>query len=158
MLRRGGYEVNRKRVQRLMEVMGIGAIYPRRSGSQPAGGHEIFPYLLEGLGILGPDQVRCLDLTYVPMVYGFLFLVPVMDWWSRYVLGWEISNTMETEFCIRTWGQALGNATPEQSYRQPQKYEGCMMSCDLVRAMKSERASLTTCPVRREPIVPHQDS
>jgi putative transposase len=110
MLRREGNAVNRKRVTRLLGVMGIEAIYPRRSLSQPAEGHEIFPYLLKGLEINGPNQVWCSDITYIPMQYGFMYLVAVMDWWSRYVLSWSLSNTMESEFCIRAWEQALAEA------------------------------------------------
>jgi putative transposase len=107
LLRRAGQEVNRKRVVRLLQVMGIQAVYPRRSLSQPREGHRIYPYLLEGLEITGPDQVWCSDITYVPMAYGFMFLTVTMDWWSRYVLGWELSNSRESEYCIRAWEQAL---------------------------------------------------
>jgi putative transposase len=110
LLERRGYPVNRKRVMRLLRVMGIEAIYPRRRLSQPGEGHEIFPYLLHGLEITGPNQVWCSDITYVPMACGFMYLVAVMDWWSRYVLAWELSNTMEAEFCIRAWEQALAHA------------------------------------------------
>lgn len=110
MLGREGFVVNRKRVSRLLRLMGIEAIYPRRSLSQPGEGHEIFPYLLKGLEINGPNQVWCSDITYIPMQYGFMYLVAVMDWWSRYVLSWALSNTMETEFCIRAWEQALAEA------------------------------------------------
>jgi putative transposase len=109
MLHRQGSEVNRKRVVRLLKIMGIEAIYPRGSLSQPGEGHEIFPYLLKGLEINGPNQVWCMDITYIPMAYGFMYLVAVMDWWSRYVLAWELSNTMEAEFCIRAWEQALAH-------------------------------------------------
>lgn len=110
MLARQGGVVNRKRVSRLLRVMGLEALYPRRRLSQPGDGHEIFPYLLRGLEINGPNQVWCSDITYVPMQYGFMYLVAVMDWWSRYVLAWALSNTMEAEFCIRAWEQALANA------------------------------------------------
>ena len=110
MLRREGQGVNRKRIGRLLRVMGIEAIYPRRSLSQPCEGHEIFPYLLKGLEINGPNQVWCSDITYIPMQHGFMYLVAVMDWWSRYVLSWSLSNTMESEFCIRAWEQALAEA------------------------------------------------
>jgi putative transposase len=110
MLQREGYAVNRKRVTRLLRVMGIEAIYPRRSLSQPAEGHEIFPYLLKDVEISGPNQVWCMDITYLPMSDGFMYLVAVMDWWSRYVLAWELSNTLEAEFCIRAWEQALATA------------------------------------------------
>lgn len=110
MLQRRGYPVNRKRVARLLGVMGLEAIYPRRHLSQPGEGHEIYPYLLRGLEINGPNQVWCSDITYLPMQYGFMYLVAVMDWWSRYVLSWSLSNTMESEFCIRAWEEALAQA------------------------------------------------
>jgi putative transposase len=106
-LEREGHQVNRKRVVRLLGVMGIEALYPRRSLSRPGEGHVIYPYLLKGLRVSGPDQVWCADITYVPMAYGFMYLVAVMDWWSRYVLAWELSNTLEADFCIRAWEQAL---------------------------------------------------
>jgi putative transposase len=110
MLGREGRAVNRKRVSRLLRLMGIEAIYPRRCLSQPGEGHEIFPYLLKDVEINGPNQVWCSDITYIPMQHGFMYLVAVMDWWSRYVLSWGLSNTMEAEFCIRAWEQALAEA------------------------------------------------
>jgi putative transposase len=109
LLQRAGQEVNRKRVSRLLGLMGIEVAYPKRSLSQPREGHRIFPYLLEGLEISGPDQVWCSDITYVPMAYGFMYLVAVMDWWSRYVLAWELSNSLDSEFCIRAWTSALAS-------------------------------------------------
>ena len=107
LLQREGIQVNRKRVVRLLQVMGVEAIYPKRSLSGPGEGHRIYPYLLKDLEISGPDQVWCSDITYVPMACGFMYLVATMDWWSRYVLGWELSNSMDSEFCIRTWERAL---------------------------------------------------
>lgn len=109
MLHRAGQAVNRKRVVRLLRRMGLEALYPRRSLSQPGEGHVIYPYLLRDLEVTGPDQVWCSDITYIPMQYGFMYLVAVMDWWSRYVLAWELSNTLEAEFCIRAWEQALAH-------------------------------------------------
>jgi putative transposase len=109
-LEKEGHCINRKRVIRLMEAMGIEAIYPRRHLSQPGEDHVIYPYLLTDLEISGPNQVWCSDITYIPMQYGFMYLVAVMDWWSRYVLAWELSNTMEAEFCIRAWERALSHA------------------------------------------------
>jgi len=109
-LNREGHGVNRKRIIRLLGVMGIQAIYPRRSLSQPAEEHVIYPYLLKDLENNGPNQVWCSDITYLPMQQGYMYLVAVMDWWSRYVLAWELSNTMEAEFCIRAWEQALAHA------------------------------------------------
>lgn len=114
LLRREGQLVNRKRVSRLLQIMGIEAIYPRAFSSQPQAGHRICPYLLEGLEITGPNQVWCADITYVPMAYGYMYLVAVMDWWSRYVLGWELSNSQEAEFCVRAWESSLelGHGVP----------------------------------------------
>jgi putative transposase len=101
LLHREGQAINRKRIARLLDVMGIETVYPRRHWSQPGEGHRICPYLLKGLDISGPDQVWCSDITYVPMAYGFMYLVAVMDWWSRYVLAWELSNSLDSQFCIR---------------------------------------------------------
>ena len=114
LLAREGQAVNRKRVVRLLQLMGIEAIYPKGSTSQPGEGHRSYPYLLSGLEITGPDQVWCSDITYIPVQQGFLYLVAVMDWWSRYVLGWELSNSLDYGFCIRAWEQALaaGNQAP----------------------------------------------
>jgi putative transposase len=109
-LQRRGERVNRKRIARLLRVMGLEALYPRRRTSSPGEGHEIYPYLLRGVEVSGPNQVWCSDITYLPMAYGFMYLVAVMDWWSRYVLAWGLSNTMDAEFCIRAWEQALGEA------------------------------------------------
>lgn len=109
LLVREGREVNRKRVARLLRLMGVEVVYPKRNLSQPGEGHRIYPYLLRGLEISGPDQVWCSDITYVPMACGFMYLVAVMDWWSRYVLAWELSNSLDSEFCIRAWTNALAS-------------------------------------------------
>ena len=105
--------VNRKRVQRLMRTMGIEALYPRRSTSVPAAGHRVYPYLLRGLVIDRANQVWSSDITYVPMERGFMYLVAVMDWYSRYVLSWRLSNTLDSEFCVAALEEALGHGTPE---------------------------------------------
>jgi putative transposase len=86
--------VNRKRVQRLMRSMGIEAIYPKRCTTRPAPGHEIYPYLLRNVTITHPDHVWSSDITYIPMQHGFLYLTAVIDWYSRYVLAWRLSNTL----------------------------------------------------------------
>ncbi len=106
-LQRDGWAVNAKRVGRLMRVMGLEAIYPKPGTSHPGAGHEIYPYLLRGKAISGPDQVWCADITYIPMRYGFMYLVAVMDWWSRYVLAWRLSNTLAADFCVDAWRAAL---------------------------------------------------
>jgi putative transposase len=105
--------VNRKRVQRLMRIMGIEAIYPRRCTTRPAAGHKIYPYLLQGVTITRPDQVWSTDITYVPMRRGFLYLVAIIDWYSRYVLAWRLSNTLDGRFCLETLDEALGHGQPE---------------------------------------------
>lgn len=112
-LRELGYTVNRKRVQRLMRLMGLQAIYPRRKTSVAHPEHKIFPYLLRGVRIVRPNQVWSSDITYIPMSRGFMFLVAVLDWYSRYVLAWRLSNTLETQFCLEALEAALGQATPE---------------------------------------------
>jgi putative transposase len=105
--------VNRKRVQRLMRRMGLQAIYPKRRTTWPAAGHKIYPYLLRDIEITRPDQVWATDITYVPMRRGFLYLVAIMDWYSRYVLAWRLSNTLEGTFCLEVLDAALSQAQPE---------------------------------------------
>jgi putative transposase len=110
-LRRHGWRINRKRVQRLMELMGLEVLYPKPGTSQPGEGHEIYPYLLKGKVITGPNQVWCADITYIPMRLGFMYLVAIMDWWSRFVLAWRISNTLDVRFCLDAWQAALAAGT-----------------------------------------------
>jgi putative transposase len=105
--------VNRKRVQRLMRVMGIEAIYPKRRTTWPAAGQQIYPYLLRNVAITRRDQVWSSDITYVPLRQGFLYLVAVLDWYSRYVLAWRLSNTLTGSFCVEALDEALSQATPE---------------------------------------------
>jgi putative transposase len=112
-LRNQGYGVNRKRVRRLMEIMGLRAIYRRPRTSQPAPGHQVYPYLLRGVAITRPNQVWTVDITYIPMARGFLYLVAIMDGYSRYVLTWRLSNTLEVDFCIEALEEALRNGQPE---------------------------------------------
>lgn len=106
-LRRQGYTVGRKRVRRLMARMGLAAIYQQPRTTVPHPEHRIYPYLLRGLRIERPDQVWCSDITYIPMRRGFLYLVAVMDWATRKVLSWRLSNTLEAEFCIAALEEAL---------------------------------------------------
>jgi putative transposase len=103
----GGEKVNRKRVQRLMRVMGIAALGPKPRTSKPAPGHKIYPYLLRGVRIERANQVWCADITYIPMRRGFLYLVTVMDWRSRAALSWRLSNTMDAGFCVDALEDAL---------------------------------------------------
>jgi putative transposase len=106
-LRRLGYKINRKRIQRLMRLMGLEAIYPRPKTSRPHPEHKVYPYLLRNLNIERPNQVWSTDITYLPMNRGFMYLVAVMDWHSRKVLSWRLSNTMETDFCVEAVEEAI---------------------------------------------------
>ena len=106
-LRRQGYWVNRKRVKRLMQKMGLMAIYQKPNTSKPHPEHRVYPYLLRGMDITEPNQVWCADVTYIPMRRGFLYLVAIMDWASRKVLSWRLSNTMEADFCVSALKEAL---------------------------------------------------
>jgi putative transposase len=99
--------VNPKRVRRLLRKMGLMAIYPKRNLSKPAPGHKIYPYLLRGLKIFRPNQVWSTDITYIRLKQGFVYLVAVIDWHSRYVLSWGVSVTMESNFCLEALDQAL---------------------------------------------------
>ena len=112
-LRRAGYAVNHKRGQRLMRLMGLRAIDPKRKTSVPGQGHKIYPYLLRDLEITCPHQVWSADITYVPMRYGFMYLVVILDWGSRDVLAWQLSNTLDGRFCLDALQQALLLGTPE---------------------------------------------
>jgi putative transposase len=111
-LQREEHEVNPKRVRRLMALMGLQAIYPKRKTSVPAPGHKRYPYLLRGLQITRPCQVWSSDITYVPMHGGFMYLVAIIDWFSRYVLAWQLSNTLDGLFCRVALRQALEQAGP----------------------------------------------
>jgi putative transposase len=102
-----GHVVNRKRVQRLMRLAGLVAIYQRPNTSKPAPAHKIYPYLLGGISIERVNQVWCADVTYIPMARGFLYLVVIMDWVSRAVLAWRLSNTLGAEFCVEALEEAL---------------------------------------------------
>jgi putative transposase len=112
-LKREGHRINRKRIRRLMRLMGLEAIYPKRRLSIPDLEHKKYPYLLSNLEINHADQVWCADITYIRLQKGFIYLVVIMDWYSRYVLSWEISTTMDKAFCIRVLEQALNLAKPE---------------------------------------------
>lgn len=105
-LRLEGWVLGRKRVRRLMRLMGLAAQCPKPNLSRPAKGHKIYPYLMRGLKVDRPDKVWCADITYIRMEQGFMYLVAVMDWYSRKVLSWSLSNTMDTGFCIKAFEEA----------------------------------------------------
>jgi len=107
-----GHAVNRKRVARLMNVMGLQATLPGPHTSRPHPEHRIYPYLLREMEIGAPNQVWCADITYIPMRRGFMYLMAVMDWFSRYVISWDVSNSMESGFCVATLKRALRRGRP----------------------------------------------
>src|SRR5271165_1210917 len=135
-------EVNRKRIQRLMRILGIEAHYPKPNLSRPQPGHQIYPYLLRGVAIERPNHVWSTDITYLPMRGGFLYLVAVMDWFSRFVLSWELSNTMETGFCLAAleaafrfgqpeiWNSDQGSQFTSADFLAPLKSRGISISMD----------------------------
>jgi putative transposase len=108
-----GYRVNRKRVQRLMRIMGLQGLAPRRNTSRPAKGHRVFPYLLRNVSITHPDHVWSTDITYIPLCGGYVYLTAIMDWYSRYVLSWRLSNRLDGAFCLEALDEALQGAKPE---------------------------------------------
>jgi len=122
-----GHEVNRKRVQRLMRLMGITTLYPKRNLSRRNQAHRIYPYLLRGLPIERPNQVWAADVSYVPMAKGFLYLVAIIDWYSRKVLSWQLSNTLDADFCVDALQQALA------TYGRPEIFntdQGCQFTSE----------------------------
>ena len=112
-LERQGIPVSRKRVQRLMRVMGLRAIYRSPRTSQPSPGHRVYPYLLDKVKATRPNQVWAADITYLPMARGFLYLVAVMNWHCRCVVAWRLSNTLEADFCVDALQEALGQGRPQ---------------------------------------------
>jgi putative transposase len=111
--RQTGRPINRKHVRRLMQIMGIRAIYQRPRTSKPAPAHDVYPYLLHDLDITKPNQVWAADITYISMSKGFLYLVAIIDWYSRYVISWRLSNTLDNDFCVAALEEALSKGTPE---------------------------------------------
>ena len=115
-----GHTVNRKRVRRLMHQMGLRALYPRQRTSQPGKGHKIYPYLLRDLSIEPVNQVWATDICYIPMAKGFMYLVAIMDWHSRRVLSWRLSNTLDRDFCIAALEEALQRFGPPEVFNTDQ--------------------------------------
>lgn len=130
-LRAEGYEVNPKRIARLMQVMGLQAIYPKRHLSEPGGNHRKYPYLLADLSIDHPNQVWCTDITYLRMARGFLYLVAIMDWFSRYVLSFRLSESLEGDFCQEALKRALSR------YAQPEIFNSDQGFNSAVRILRS---------------------
>jgi putative transposase len=133
--------INRKRVARLMEVLGLEAIFPKPKLSQPGEGHKVYPYLLKDVAIERVNQVWSTDITYIRMAQGFCYLVAVMDWHSRYVLSWTLSVTMEMEFCLEALAAALRRGRPEifnsdqGSQFTSEKFTGQLQGCGIAISM-----------------------
>ncbi len=138
-LRRQGYTINRKKVQRLMRDLGIAAIYAKPNTSAPHPAHKTYPYLLRGLDINRANQVWCTDITYIPMQKGFLYLVAIMDWYSRKVLAWRLSNVMDADFCVEALQEAL------ELHGQPEIFNTDQGSQFTSEAFTSTRECSTNC-------------
>ena len=124
---RYGLQVNRKRVQRLMRLMGIQALYPGTKTTRPNAAHKVYPYLLRDLEIKRANQVWCTDLTYIPMRKGFMYLVAIMDWHSRKILSWRLSNSLDTAPCIEALEEALASYGPPEIFNSDQ---GCQFTSE----------------------------
>lgn len=124
-LGRKGFEVNVKRVKRLMRILRIQVVYPKKDLSKPHPDHRVFPYLLGGVTVSRANQVWSTDITYIRMRHGFLYLIAIIDWYSRYVLSWRLSNTLDTGFCLEALEEALENYGPCEIFNSDQ---GCQFT------------------------------
>ena len=140
-LNRLGHRINRKRVQRLMRLMGIEAIYPKPHTSRPHPQHSVYPYLLRGMTINHPNQVWAADITYIPLRRGFMYLVAVMDWHSRKVLSWRISNTLDADFCVEALQDALSRYGAPEIFNTDQGAQ--FTSTDFTRVLKDHGVSIS---------------
>ena len=148
-----GHRVNRKRVQRLMRQMGLRALYPKHRTSPRGDGHKIYPYLLTGLSIERPNQVWASDICYIPMATGFMYLVAIMDWYSRRVLAWRVSNTLDSDFCVEALEDALTcdgtpeifNTDPKVLSSRPKRLRRCSKPMRWPSAWTVRAGGSTTC-------------
>ena len=140
-LRREGYCIGRHRVRRLMRLMGIEAIYQKPRTSDPHPDHKIYPYLLRNLSITKPNQVWCTDITYIPIKRGFLYLVAIMDWHSRKVLSWRLSNTMDRRFCVEALEEALMIHGKPEIFNTDQGSQ--FTSCDFTDVLKAHEIKIS---------------
>ena len=136
-----GHKINRKRVQRLMRLMGIEAIYPKPHTSRPHPQHPVYPYLLRGLSIDRPNQVWTADITYIPLRRGFMYLVAVMDWHSRKVLSWRISNTLDADFCVEALQDALSRYAAPEIFNTDQGAQ--FTSAEFTRVLKDHGVAIS---------------
>jgi putative transposase len=151
-----GWIVNEKRVARLMRVMGIQAILPGPHTSRPHPAHRVYPYLLRGMKIQAPNEVWCADITYVPLRRGFLYLIAIMDWFSRYVLAWDLSNTQEVGFCVTALQRALDRHGPPEIFNTDQgaqftseEFTGTLQRADIRISMDGRGRALDNVFVER---------
>ena len=140
-LERQGVNANRKRIQRLMRLMGIEAVYPKPRTSRPHPEHKIYPYLLRNLTIDRPNQVWAADITYIPMDRGFMYLVAVMDWYSRKILSWQISNTLESDFCVQALQEALSRYGRPDIFNTDQGAQ--FTSNDFIQTLQDNRIAIS---------------
>ena len=136
-----GYLVNRKRVQRLMRTMGIVAVYPKKNLSRANQAHRVYPYLLRNLNIDRPNQVWATDITYLPMARGFVYLVAVIDWYSRRVLSWRLSNTLDSQFCVDALEDAIAKYGAPEIFNTDQGSQ--FTSEEFIGALKREEIQIS---------------
>ena len=136
-----GHDVNRKRVQRLMRVLGLEGMAPGPHTSRPHPEHLVFPYLLRGLAVTRPDQVWATDITYIPLAHGWAYLVAIMDWFSRAVLAWRLSNTLTTDFCVEALEEALRHHGPPGIFNTDQGAQ--FTDKDFVAVLKSHEVHIS---------------
>jgi putative transposase len=155
-LERQGHAVSRKRVRRLMRKMGLVSVAPKPNTSRPAPQHKIYPYLLRGLEIERPDQVWCADITYIRLAHGFVYLTAVMDWYSRYVLAWEVSVTLEEAFCVSALESALRRHgrpeifnTDQGSQFTGEAFTGVLKNADVAISMDGKGRAMDNIMVER---------
>ena len=154
-LKRKGHRVNRKRIRRLMRLMRLEAVYPKPRTTQRHPRHKIFPYLLRDLQITEVDQVWATDITYVPMRRGFMYLVAIMDWFSRYVISWRLSNSLDISFCMECLEEALGTSRPKifnsdqgSQFTSP-VFTGRLEACEVAISMDGRGRALDNIFVER---------
>lgn len=140
-LEKKSYKINRKRVQRLMRQMGIEAIYPKPRTSIPHPEHKVYPYLLRKMPIKNPNKVWAADITYVPLGRGFMYLVAIMDWHSRKVLSWQVSNTLESDFCVSALEEAIDNYGKPEIFNTDQGTQ--FTSKDFIGVLKSNHIQIS---------------
>jgi putative transposase len=140
-LRRAGHDVNRKRVQRLMRLMGLQAMVPGPHTSTPHPDHRIYPYLLRGVAVTRPNQVWATDITYIPLEHGWCYLVAIIDWHSRAILSWRLSNTMTVDFCVEALEEALRQHVPPEIFNSDQGAQ--FTSPDFTGVLKREGVTIS---------------